>query len=272
MKDDSHIGPTGRKAMEDAEVAKLARRAIAVLAAGGHGQDDALKARLLTLCDAFLASEEDRRHEVLLRLRQDGLSTDDLIDHIVPATARLMGERWFADEISFADVTIGAARLQEAVRAMARSDVKSQMADDAPAILFIIPRPEHHTLGTFVAADQCQRLGYSVDVAVDCHPRQVAEMLRKRRYRMVGITASGRRTLASARELVDIIRLTVTRVTPIVVGGSILDTDIDVLKVTGANFIARDIRMALRKSGLDVAAADAPSKGRIDMPAGGHGR
>ena len=266
MKDDSHIRPGGRSAMEDAEVAKLARRAIAVLASSGHGQEEALKTRLVLLCDAFLALEEERRHELLLRLRQDGVSTDDLIDHVIPATARLMGERWFADEISFAHVTIGAARLQEAVRAMAWHDRKGRRPVEAPSILLVIPRVEQHTLGAFVAADQFQRRGYEVDLAVDRHPRQIAEMLRRRPYRMVGITASGRRTLASARELVDIIRATVTRVTPIVIGGTVLETDINVLKVTGADFVARDAQAALRKCGLElVRSAASPMQGDV-MP------
>jgi hypothetical protein len=81
-------------------------------------------------------------------------------------------------------------------------------------VLLIIPRPEEHTFGAFVVADQIRRHGCEVDIAMDLHPRQIAEKVRKTRYHMVGITASGRRSLASARELVEIIKTSVTRVTP----------------------------------------------------------
>jgi methylmalonyl-CoA mutase cobalamin-binding subunit len=86
----------------------------------------------------------------------------------------------------------------------------------------IIPRTEEHTLGAFVVADQIRRHGCEVDIAMDVHPRQVAEKVRKTRYHMVGITAAGRRSLASAKELVETIRASVTRVTPIVLGGSVV--------------------------------------------------
>jgi methanogenic corrinoid protein MtbC1 len=249
MKDDSHMRPVTGMVMEPEEVTRLARRAIAVLAAHGPGRTDGMTRRLVQMSDAFISPDENQRHEVLLRLRQDGVSNEDLVDHLIPAAARLLGERWFADQISFAHVTIGAARLQETVRAVGRHND----AESALAILLVVPRSEHHTLGSFVLADQLRRRGYSVDIAVDRHPRQLVEVLRKRRYRMVGITASGRRTLASVKELVDIIRLTVTRVTPVIIGGPVLDKDLDVLALTGADHTARDAVSALMKSGLERA-------------------
>ncbi len=239
--------------MEAGEIARLAQRAISVLAAERPGRSDALNLRLAQLCDAFISFEENRRHDMLMRLRQDGVATSEIIDHVVPALAGLMGERWFADEISFADVTIGAARLQEAVRVLgARETTRATSQADAPAVLVIIPRGEDHTLGAFVLADQLRRRGYRVDMAIDRHPRQIAEMVRKRRYRMVGLTVSGRRTLASAKEVIDIIRLSVTRVTPIIIGGAILDKGLDTTTLTGADHSARDAGSALRRCGLDA--------------------
>lgn len=260
MKDDSHSDPATPMTMEGEDVRRLAQQAIAALAEHGPGRSDGLDRRLAQLCDAFVASGEDPRHDMLTRLRQDGVPINDIIDHILPAIARIMGERWSADEISFADVTIGSARLQEAVRAFGGHDkTRQRMDSDAPVILLVIPRPEHHTLGAFVLADQLRRLGYRVDIAIDSYPREIVEMLRKRRYVMVGITAAGRRTLASARELVDTIRLTVPRLTPIIIGGSILDKGLDVLAMTGADHTARDAASALRKSGLLQLGLDTPA-------------
>ena len=259
MKDDSHNKAT-TLVTDGVEVRLLAQRAIAVLAANGSGRHDGLAKRLEHLLEAFVSMDENRRHDMLLRLRQDGVATDDIIDHIIPAVARLLGERWGGDDISFADVTIGTARLQEAVRALGWHDKSRQkVPEHAPVILLIIPRPEHHTLGAFVLADQWRRMGFRVDIAMDQHPRQIVERLRKRRYAMIGITAAGRRTLASARELVDMIHLTVARATPIFIGGAILDRDIDVLAITGADHTARDAGSALRKCGLVDAGWEAPS-------------
>ena len=245
------------------EVRQLAQQAIRVLASQSENRPDVVERRLRMLCDSFLADRDDPRHESLLRLRQDGVHITDIVDHVIPEVARIMGRRWGADEISFADVTIGAARLQETVRALGAKDRswteamhatearnRHAVSGETREILLIIPRPEHHTLGAFVLSDQFRRLGYRCDIAIDLHPRQIAEKIRRRRYVMVGLTAAGRRTLASARELVDIIRTSVTRVTPIVIGGSVLDLELDARAMSGADHTARDARMALRKCGL----------------------
>ncbi len=260
MKDDTRTIAIAPLVIEGAEVQRLAQRAIAVLAAHGPGRSDGLANRLERLFDAFVSSDEDQRHDLLLRLRQDGVPIDDIIDHIIPAVARLMGERWASDHISFANVTIGAARLQEAVRALGWHDkTRQRLPEAAPTILLIIPKAEHHTLGAFVLADQWRRMGFHVDIAIDQHPRDIALTLRKGRYSMIGITVAGRRSLASARELVDIIRATVSRVTPVFIGGAILDRNVDVLAVTGADHVARDAGSALRLCGLVGAGWEAPS-------------
>ncbi len=259
MKDDSYSNVHASLADGGAEVRQVAQRALAVLATDGPGRRDGRGQRLEQLLDAFLSSDEDKRHDMLMRLRQDGVPIGDIIDHILPAVARIMGEGWANDQISFAHVTIGTARLQEAVRVLGWHDkTRQRVAETAPVILLIIPKPEHHTLGAFVLADQWRRMGFQVDIAIDQHPRQVADMLRRHHYAMIGITAAGRRTLASAKELVDTIRLTAARATPIFVGGAILDRDIDVLGITGADHVARDAGSALRVCGLVDAGWEAP--------------
>ncbi|MCU4652322.1 cobalamin B12-binding domain-containing protein [Roseibacterium sp. SDUM158016] len=246
----------------DHEVARLAARAIAVVLSGRIARDAALEARLRLMCDAFLSERDETRHAVLSRLRQDGIPVSDIVDAVIPEVARSMGRRWAEDDISFADVTIGTARLQESVRAL--SGVQDGSHDvtkvregavpgsDGNRVLLIIPRPEHHTLGIFVAADQFHRFGYDVDFAIDKHPRQIAEMVRKRRYCLVGITAAGRRTLAISRELVDTIRASATRVTPIVLSGSIVAGGSNLKTLTGVDHVVPDVSSALRVCGLGI--------------------
>jgi methanogenic corrinoid protein MtbC1 len=218
-----------------------------------------VEARLRLLGDAFLSDHEETRHAVLARVRQDGISVNDIVDVILPEVARNAGQRWMDDEISFADVTIVTARLQETVRALGRLHRggdpgliggAAKPARAQPKVLLIIPRPEEHTFGTFVVADQIRREGCAVDIAMDLHPRQIAEMVRKTRYHMVGITASGRRTLATARELVEIIKASVTRVTPIVLGGTVVGGGRDLKAMTGVDHIVTDGPSALRACGL----------------------
>lgn len=239
----------------DDEVARLAERAISILLSKSEARRAAAEAQLLLLCDAFLADEDEARRAIMSRLRRDGTVGSDIIDHVVPELARYMGRRWGNDEIGFADVTIGSARLQETVRALGRDGTEPLRRGTTGAktrILLIIPRTEHHTLGAFVAADQLRRMGFEVDVAIDQHPRQVAELVRRNRYRMIGITAAGRRTLASARDMVDTIRASVTRVTPIVLGGSIVAGGSSLKAYTGVDHVVNDVASAVRICGLSA--------------------
>ncbi len=225
--------------------------------------------RLNLLADAFLADGPEARHALVSRMRKDGMNTPEMIDYIIPEVARILGQRWADDTLSFADVTIGSARLQETVRSLVarelsatvgglNSTYKRLKTEKARRVLLIIPRPEQHTLGAFVAADQFRRLGFDVDLLVDHHPRQVAFALRKRRYAMIGITIAGRRSLAATRELVDIIRTTATRVTPIVLGGSLVDTDPELKKATGVDHVVTSVAEALELCGLNIVELDPP--------------
>ena len=246
------------------DVRRLAREAIRVLAGKSDARPDRLRERLDHLCAVFLSEDEELRHEAIQALRKDGVTIPEIIDHVIPEIARILGQRWADDTLSFAEVSIGSARLQECVRSLIARDISGNVdtlarADgdvNAPRILMIIPRPEDHTLGTFVAADQFRRHGYAVDIAVDQDVRQLSEDLRKQRYVMIGITIGGRRTLASTRELVEKIKAMVTRVTPIVIGGSYISAGTNVKQATGADHAAVSVMDALNKCGLDIARAD----------------
>lgn len=276
MADDSRIFTQDQAFLADHDVTELAKLALQHVA-GPDGiepkRSTGLTVRLDHLCDTFLADSNDDRHQAIHQMRQAGITPDEIIDHVVPAIASVMGQRWTDDTLSFVEVTIGSARLQEAVRALIAHElswaasgaqqVKNSASPDrahTPRVLLVIPRPEHHTLGAFVAADQFRRLGYAVDIALDQHPKQIAVTLRDRRYCMIGISIAGGRTLASSRELVDIIRATVTRVTPIVLGGSLLEADQDLKKATGVDHVASTVRGALEICGLDIMELDPPQE------------
>ena len=148
---------------------------------------------------------------------------------------------------------------------------------DAKAILLVVPRTEHHTLGSFVLADQWPAKGLC-----GRHRRPIVTPANWWRCcASVDTTWSaspppGAERFASVRELVDIIHSTATRVTPVIIGGPILDKDIDVRALTGADHTARDAASALMKCGLLQAGRIAPSFKNISprrgRSAGGEGQ
>lgn len=201
-------------------------------------------AALRRLCEAFLATEDAARLAAIDRLRESGLSAHDIVTGVVPRLARLLGRRWAEDDLGFADVTIASARLQEIVRAFSRR-TGAAPAPAARRMLLVVPRGEHHTLGAFVAAEEFRAHGCDVDVVVDGQPREIAGTLAQASYAMVGLSVSSRRTLASARELVDTIRASATRAAPIVLGGSIAASGSRLDRITGVDHVAPDTLSAL---------------------------
>jgi len=254
MKDDSHGNMSTLRSEGSADILRLARSAIAILSAYCPGGSACAIETLEELFTAVLAQDESARQDVILRLTREGVPVDDIIDYVLPSVARVLGDRWATDRVTFADVTTGTARLQDSVRQLGwHSRSRPFLPVDAPAILLVIPKTEEHTLGAFVLADQWRRTGRWVDLAIHSSAREVAPMLRTRTYAMVGITAAGRRTLAPARELVETVRRTGAQATPVFMGGAILDQDIDVLAETGADHVARTAGSAMRKCGISDA-------------------
>ena len=256
MKYDVQKSQTSVSFVGDAEIRGLARRAIGVVAAGKPSRETPVSERLSALSDASISTDVSACHAVLTRLREEGIGAGDIIDTVIPAAARLLGDRWFRDEISFADVTIGTARLQESVRALAARDDsrgrKGSGGTPTRKVLLVLPRGEDHSLGVIVLADQFRRLGYQVTVAVDRHPRQIVDLIQKDHFAMVGISVSGRRTLASAKDMVEKIRESVTRFVPVVLGGPYAMTNPESLSVTQADHVVVDAPTALKACGLPM--------------------
>ncbi len=256
--DDNEMnGPTNhRPPAMNADLTRLLSGAADDFADGASFASPENAALIAALSEAFIALDQSLHHEALLRLRQNGVSLTDIVDHLAPAIARSLGERWFADKLSFAHVSIGTARLQEVVKSFnTRQRNRPRQGAATRAVLLIVPRPEEHSLGAVVLANQFWRLGYESDVMVDARPSQVAQRLNGRKYSLIGISAAGPRTLASTKDLIDTIHRSVTHVTPIALGGASLGHGPDALARTGADFIAQDARSALRTCGLPISPA-----------------
>lgn len=251
------------------DVRELSRAAMRHLSVATSSLSTRLKQRLDDLCETFLADDNDPRHEAISRMRRDGIATSEIIDYVIPELARILGRRWADDDLSFIEVAIGSARLQETVRGLVARELSQGFdtldTDNAdpegiqtPRVLLVVPRTEEHTLGVFVAADQFRRFGYRVDIAVDQRPKQIAIAIQRRNYSMIGLTIAGRRALAASRELVDIIRSSAAFDTPIVLGGSLIGTEQDLKKTTGVDHVVKTVRDALDICGLNILELDPP--------------
>lgn len=236
------------------EVAALAKRALAVVAS--HAQTDALdlrRARYNELCDALVDVDEARRHNVIARLIAFGVSSDEIYECYLPQAARMLGQRWVDDELSFAQVSVGASRLQNLARGLsARYESGGKTIPLGHTALIVVPQSEQHTFGAFIAASNFRRHGLWVHMALDMSNTEIVETLRAHSFSMVGISASSERSLPYVRDLIDEIRASDAPQAPLVVGGAVTQLDIDVQSATGADLVSTNTREVLDFCGLNA--------------------
>lgn len=247
--DIDHPGPEARAAQS----VRAARRGAAGARAGGRAdQAGAMSERLLaTLLDAVLTEPEDRCAVVKDALREANVGMSEAVDIYIPEIARRLGADWHENRRSFADVTIGTARLQSLLREMSGWGAPDPVRDaDAPGVALIVLENEFHTLGALVLGQQLRRHGVSVHLIVGQTEAEILQSVAQDRYDAVLISVARSECLASLRKLVDKLRHAISHPAPVVVGGVAIGDESETRILTGADHVAADAREALRKCGL----------------------
>lgn len=186
------------------------------------------------------------------QLLSQGIRPEEVADFYIPEAARRMGEAWCKDEIGFANVTIGASRLQSMLRELSQIWARdSEAKADAPTVLLIVAHDIHHTLGAMVVSGQLRRKGVSVRLMLNARPHDAAAAARRGNYDAIFLSASCGEKLESLRKIVDSIRQDQDQPTPIVIGGTVLSEKTNVLKKTGADYTTNDPDEALDLCGLN---------------------
>lgn len=233
---------------------QLALRALSELA--DNGKADLDYSQLLdAFCHAFTMDDSSHRDQILSYLRKAGLTDEEIIDRIIPTAARRIGEQWVKDEMSFAEVTKSASRMQELSRFLGGKDsvVPSTIPLGFNALL-IIPKEEQHTMGAFVAADQFRRQGLWVHIAIGQNASELNRTVSNHHFSLVGISAASRRSLTSVKTIIDILKEKDNSL-PIVLGGNILNTVEDIQVKTNADLVTSDPHAAVTFCGLPKASA-----------------
>lgn len=240
----------------------LASQALNRLMAPGRNtndrdDDDALTypAIIEGLSEAFLADDPEMRREAVANVLRSGVTGADFIQSHAGDMSRMLGDLWAENKISFAETTIGVARMQETVRTLASRRHVEMCNISEVEILLIAPDGENHLLGLFVACEAFEDLGCYVHLAIGQSPSEINELAKRRRFAMIGISVSSLRTVKDARAIVQKLRSSHARNVPIVMGGG-LATDptkhIDVLAEIGVDHVICEPEAALKHCGIEI--------------------
>jgi len=145
---------------------------------GGKSFDDkpALdQIQISRLADASLHSIEKTRQILRAWHRQGHLLADIYIGGIAPA-ARLIGERWLADQFDFVHCTIAHSRLHQILYEFSAEFLSEAYAEPNGLSLLLMSEPgSQHGLGVFMVSEFFRQAGWTVTLAA---PQDIAEFKR----------------------------------------------------------------------------------------------
>ncbi len=197
---------------------------------------------------------------LLLDALNAGVTQEDIADLYIPTVARMLGDAWCSDETSFAQVTIGVARLRGALRVLGPAWLSDEQAPaDASTILLATAKGAQHTLGATILAGQLRRSGISVRLCIDAAPNQVHGLVSAVDFDAVWLSASIGENLETLRQIVESVRKGTGVPIPVVLGGTIVADERSLVKLTGANFVSVDLCEAIDFCGLKTNRQDARS-------------
>ncbi len=213
-------------------------------------------ATIKKLSVAVLSDDPDARSSTIADLIAHGVSTYDIVNHYAPDTARGLGEAWHRNEISFVDVTIGVARLQESIRVLSSRRVRNENTPNRPRVLIIVPEQEDHVFGGLTATLIIEKHGCDVTFAVGQGLKELTASYSGAHFDMVGLSFAASRNIRHTREIISTLRKSASTRIPFVVGSSLLDTqDLDLKDLTGADLVTTDAKEALKFCNIEVSEA-----------------
>jgi methylmalonyl-CoA mutase cobalamin-binding subunit len=240
-------------------ISSFAARVLDVLVERSRPSAGAIRRDLVhALADGMVTQDEARIEATLRSFRKACISPAAMSDIYVPAAARLLGTEWSGDRMGFSEVTIATARLQALVRAIGTrwgGDVAH--VPGRRSILMIVPDQHHHTLGAVVATGQLRRLGLSVCLRLGPSRAELIKLLLTRTFDAVMVSVGHSDRLEASRKVVESVRGFAPAGMPVIAGGAVETSHVELKAQTGVDLVTCDIGEALAFCRLQtVGAAD----------------
>ncbi|WP_159089288.1 B12-binding domain-containing protein [Tateyamaria sp. Alg231-49] len=238
-------------AADTSEVALIARRALSMLASGTDSltprpQTPSLAAVTQALFERARAADAQALPRLLNRMKRAGHTGQDIAFDLIPEVSKRLGTAWERDEISFTDVTISCARLQNAVRHLTddvpqRATLAQYRARDC---LVLLPDGAQHTLGAIILAQQLRHAGLRVRQELNATPETIQRLAKAQIFDIVFISASLSETSDIVRDLASTSQGQWID-TKVILGGTFLNHGPADVAATGVKHVTQSWREAL---------------------------
>ncbi|MGE3780586.1 MAG: B12-binding domain-containing protein [Pirellulaceae bacterium] len=184
-------------------------------------------------------------------LRERGVALEHLFLELLAPTARHLGKLWESDHCSFADVTIGLGVLQLVLRELGPVFEHELDAPPLERRLLLIPaNSERHTFGLSMVEEFFRRAGWDVlgGPTLDCGAQ--LKILKREDIDVVGFSINGETCLDRlVSDIRDVRQASRNRQVVVMVGGSLINSQPELVALVGADATAADGREAVTRAG-----------------------
>lgn len=194
------------------------------------------------LCYAFVSDDETAAASIISDLRAVGVGPEEIYLKRLAAAARMLGEMWISDEMTFTQVTVGTGRMFAIMRSMRHLFESAIPVQDKSAIFAAVPG-EDHTLGVHMAADIFRKNGWEIALKVGLDHDQLVAEIEQAPTSIVGLSISGEHSIDALSRLVVALHIACPHAM-IVVGGANVNEVQPVLSLMGLDGIAATVEDA----------------------------
>lgn len=240
-----------RKALAASSVQDLARDIVRRVSNMKHVAKDAPAAfvaeeSVAGFCDVLMEASSTAALEFIRARQAEGASHQVILYGYLAEGARLLGDRWEADEISFLDVIHGTGHLYALLRAVqTTSESRRFEGSSGRQALFAVVPGETHAFGARLAAETFRDAGWSIDLEVGAGHDALVDHVQRTEPNIIGLSLSTEDRLPDLIRLVVALRL-VRPASIIGVAPALNMADGAIRSVADVDVIFRDARSAVR--------------------------
>lgn len=173
--------------------------------------------------------------DFVLKLKDEGVSLDDLHFELLEPTARLLGDLWNEDKADFVDVTIGVSRLQRLVHVF---EGLGQIPDydEKRRVLLAAAPGEQHSLGSTIVQKFLRAGGWHVWSCASPDIGEAAEIVAKEWFAVVGFSLGSDVHVGLLKEAIALVRArSLNPKIGIMIGGSAVTRHPELVAQVGAD-------------------------------------
>lgn len=207
-----------------------------------------LPAEMVETFAHLLFSDDGADASLLIeQLFADGVTPEMIMLGLLAPAARLMGDMWCSDRLSFVDVTLGLSRIQQVLRQIRLPEAPAGH-EKGRALLVPVPG-EQHTFGLRLVEEFLIRNGWSVTCNFRASHADILDAVAAKSYNFVGFSISCERLLPALRSAIRGLRSASRNPELRIMVGGVLFTDLSAeADSCGADAVAIDADDAVAKA------------------------